>query len=40
MLWEYGGDIEIILMTEDGRDTRRHRMSDLFPSPFDRRSLA
>lgn len=39
MLWEYGGNLEIILANEEGRETARHQLADLFPLPFDRRSL-
>lgn len=38
LLWEFGGDLEIILgnlMQETGR----HRLKDLFPLPFDARLL-
>jgi cytidine deaminase len=39
MLWEYGGDLEIVLVNADGHETGRHRLADLFPLPFDRRNL-
>jgi cytidine deaminase len=39
LLWEYGGDLEIVLLNADGRETGRHRLADLFPLPFDRRNL-
>ena len=39
MLWEYGGNLEVILMNEAGLETGRHWLADLFPLPFDRRSL-
>lgn len=39
MLWEYGGNLEVIIGNEEGRETGRHRLADLFPLPFDRRSL-
>ena len=37
MLWEFGGDIEIVLanLTEV---TGRHQMAELLPLPFDGRS--
>lgn len=37
-LWEFGGDLEIILANLD-RETARHRMSELLPHPFDARAL-
>lgn len=38
ILWEFCGDIEVVLanLTEE---TGRHRLSDLFPLPFDARLL-
>jgi len=39
LLWEFGGDLEIILanlIEEKGR----HRLKDLFPLPFDARLLS
>ena len=38
LLWEYCGDIDIILGNLDG-PTARHRLSALLPLPFDRRLL-
>jgi cytidine deaminase len=39
LLWEFGGDLEIILanLTEE---KGRHRLKDLFPLPFDSRLLS
>lgn len=38
LLWEYCGDIEVILGNL-ARATTRHRLSALLPFPFDRRQL-
>jgi cytidine deaminase len=38
ILWEFGGDIEIILANLR-RETGRYRVSDLLPLPFDARLL-
>jgi cytidine deaminase len=38
ILWEFGGDLEIILANLR-RETGRHRLSELLPVPFDRRLL-
>jgi cytidine deaminase len=38
VLWEFGGDLEVILANLR-RETGRHRLSDLLPLPFDRRLL-
>lgn len=38
LLWEYAGDIEVILATPR-RETARYRLSELLPAPFDGRSL-
>lgn len=38
ILWEFAGDIEVVLANLR-RETGRHRMSDLLPLPFDRRLL-
>jgi len=38
ILWEFGGDLEVILANLR-RETGRHRLSDLLPLPFDRRLL-
>ena len=38
LLWEYAGDIEVILANLR-RETGRHRLADLLPNPFDRGSL-
>ena len=39
VLWEYGGDLEVILANLDGI-TGRYRMSQLLPLPFDSGVLA
>ena len=38
VLWEFAGDIEIILATLRGR-SMSHRMHELLPLPFDKRFL-
>jgi len=38
ILWEFGGDLEVILANLT-RETGRHRLSSLLPLPFDRRLL-
>ena len=38
ILWELGGDLEVVLATLR-RETSRHALSDLLPLPFDDRSL-
>jgi cytidine deaminase len=38
ILWEFGGDIEVILANLR-RETARYRMSELLPLPFDGRFL-
>ena len=38
ILWEFGGDLEVILANLR-RETARHRLSALLPLPFDARSL-
>jgi cytidine deaminase len=38
ILWEFGGDLEIIL-ANTRRETGRHQLSALLPEPFDRRLL-
>ena len=38
ILWEYAGDVEVILGNLGG-ETSRHRMKDLLPFPFDARLL-
>jgi cytidine deaminase len=38
LLWEYCGDIEVVLANLGG-PTARHRLSTLLPLPFDRRLL-
>ena len=38
MLWEYGGDLEVILANETAV-TARHRLGALLPHPFDARLL-
>ncbi len=39
IMWEYCGDIEIVLANLRGRKAR-YRLSELFPLPFDNRFLA
>jgi cytidine deaminase len=38
ILWEYGGDLEVILANLR-RETGRHRLKELLPLPFDARLL-
>ena len=38
ILWEFGGDLEVILGNLE-RETGRHRLQDLLPLPFDQRLL-
>ncbi len=38
ILWEYGGDLEVVL-ANTRRETGRYQLSDLLPLPFDQRSL-
>ncbi|MPZ17953.1 MAG: cytidine deaminase [Luteitalea sp.] len=38
ILWEFGGDLEIVLANLE-REISRHRIADLLPLPFDVRSL-
>jgi cytidine deaminase len=38
ILWEFGGDLEVILANLR-RETGRHQLKDLFPLPFDARLL-
>ena len=38
LLWEYAGDIEVLLASLR-RETGRHRLADLLPLPFDRHLL-
>ena len=38
ILWEFGGDLEVILANLR-RETGRHRLSELLPLPFDARLL-
>jgi cytidine deaminase len=38
LLWEYAGDIDIVLANLD-RETARLRLADLLPMPFDRSLL-
>jgi cytidine deaminase len=38
-LWEFGGDMEVILANLQG-EKARHQMSELLPYPFDARMLA
>ncbi len=38
LLWEYCGDIEVVLASLDA-ETARHRLAALFPLPFDRSLL-
>ena len=35
LLWEYCGDIEVIMATVGGAEVRRRRLSELLPLPFD-----
>ena len=37
-IWEFGGDVEVILANLEG-EKARHRMRDLLPHPFDARLL-
>jgi cytidine deaminase len=39
LLWEFGGDLEVILANET-KVAARHRLSALFPHPFDGRLLS
>ncbi len=38
ILWEFAGDIEVVLANQDAV-TARHRLADLLPHPFDRSLL-
>jgi cytidine deaminase len=38
LLWEFGGDLEVVL-ANPRRETRRLRLGELFPEPFDARLL-
>ena len=38
LLWEYAGDIEVVLANMR-RETGRHRLSELLPHPFEARAL-
>lgn len=38
ILWEFAGDLEVVLANAKG-ETARHRMSELLPQPFDARLL-
>ena len=38
ILWEFAGDLEVVLANLNG-ETGRHHMSELLPQPFDRRLL-
>jgi cytidine deaminase len=38
ILWEFGGDLDIVLANRT-RQTGRHRLKDLLPLPFDARLL-
>ena len=38
ILWEFGGDLEVILANLRGAE-ERHRLKDLLPRPFDSRLL-
>ena len=38
ILWEFGGDLDVILANLQ-RETGRHKLSDLLPLPFDARLL-
>jgi cytidine deaminase len=39
VLWEFGGDLEVILANLTGGEKGRHRLRDLLPLPFDARLL-
>jgi cytidine deaminase len=39
ILWEFAGDIEVVLANTT-RETGRHRASELLPTPFDARLLS
>ena len=39
ILWEFGGDLEVILANL-AHETARHRLRDLLPQPFDNRLFA
>ena len=39
ILWEFGGDLEVILANLR-RVTGRHRLADLFPRPFDAKTVS
>jgi len=39
ILWEFGGDLEVILGNLEG-EKARHRLKDLLPYPFDARLLS
>jgi cytidine deaminase len=38
ILWEFGGDLEVVLANLE-RETGRHQLKDLLPLPFDARLL-
>jgi cytidine deaminase len=38
LLWEFAGDIEVVLANLEG-ETGRHQMAELLPQPFDARFL-
>jgi cytidine deaminase len=38
ILWEFGGDLEVILANLEG-EKARHHLKELFPHPFDARFL-
>ena len=38
LLWEFAGDVEVILGNLEG-ETARHRLAELLPQPFDARLL-
>jgi cytidine deaminase len=38
ILWEYGGDLDVILANLD-EETGRHRLRELLPVPFDAETL-
>ena len=38
LLWEFAGDIEVVLANLEG-ETGRHQMAELLPQPFDARLL-
>jgi cytidine deaminase len=39
VLWEFGGDLEVVLANLSGGAKARYRLRDLLPYPFDARLL-